>query len=94
MSTIPLSNPRAIAKLGEKIYRERYKEEYERNHQGKFVAIDTTTGKAYLADALEVALQSAREDSPTGVFHLIQVGFAGAIRVSHITDAALDWIFQ
>lgn len=90
-----LSNPKAIAELGEKIYREQYKEAYEREHPGQFAAIDTTTGKAYLADAPEVALENARADSPAGLFHLIQVGFAGAIRVSHTNDpTAVDWIFR
>ena len=91
----PISNPKAIAELGEKIYREQYKEAFERDHQGKFVAIDTSTGKAYLAEAPEVALENARADSPNGVFHLIQVGFSGAIRVSYTNDpSAVDWIFR
>lgn len=90
-----LSNPKAIAELGEKIYREQYKESYERDHTGKFLAIDTTTGKAYLADAPEVVLENARADSPAGVFHLIQVGFTGAIRVSHTNDpTSVDWVFR
>jgi alpha-galactosidase len=90
-----VSNPKAIAELGERIYREQYKDSYEREHPGKFVAIDIATGKAYMADAPEVALETARTASPNGVFHLIQVGFSGAIRVSYSNDpSTVDWIFR
>jgi hypothetical protein len=90
-----ISNPKAMAELGEKIYREQYKEAFEQDHYGKFVAIDISTGKAYLAEAPETALENARSDSPHGMFHLIQVGFSGAIRVSYAQDpSAVDWIFR
>jgi hypothetical protein len=88
-----LTNPKAIAELGEKIYSDRYKEQFERDHPGKFVAVDVTTEKAYVGDTPEGVLKEAREDSPHGIFHLIQVGFLGAFRVSYTnhTDADLDW---
>lgn len=93
MST-SFSNPSAIAEQGEKIYKEQYKEAYERDHLGKFVAIDVTTGKAYIADAPEVAMEEARTRAPSGIFHLIQVGHAAAFRLSCSSDAAVDWIFR
>jgi len=94
--TSNFTNPKAIAELGEKIYSDRYKDEYERDHPGKFVAIDVTTQKAYVGDTPEGVLNVAREDSPHGIFHLIQVGFSGAFRVSYTNndDAGLDWVFR
>jgi hypothetical protein len=90
-----LSNPKAIADLGEKIYREQYEEQYEREHPGKFVAIDVVTQKAYIAETPEEVLDMAREDAPEGLFHLIQVGFSGAFRVSYTNHAAdVDWVFR
>ena len=94
MSSTALSNPKAIAELGEKIYREQYKEQYEREHQGKFVAIDVTTQKAYVEDTPEGVLETASSDSPVGIFHLIRVGFAVAFRVSYSNHADLDWFFR
>jgi hypothetical protein len=90
----PPSSPKAIAELGEKIYREQYQEQYERERPGKFVAIDVTKQKAYVADTPEEVLEIARTDSPVGIFHLIQVGFSGAFRVSYADHADLDWIFR
>lgn len=90
----PISNPKAAAELGEKIYQERYKDAYEMEHPGKFVAINVVNGDPYIADTPEVALDTAYTDAPTGIFHLIQVGHAGAFRVSYSQNASVDWIFR
>jgi len=90
----PLSSPKAIAELGEKIYNERYKAQYEHDHQGRFVAIDVTTGASFIGDTPESVLEAAKEASPQGLFHLIQVGFSGAFRVSFTNHAFVDWIFR
>ena len=78
-----LSSPEAVAQKGEEIYRESYKDKYESEHADEFLAIDVTTGQAYLAQTSEESLQKARDESPTGLFHLIQIGHSGAFRVSY-----------
>jgi hypothetical protein len=90
----PITNPKAAAELGEKIYRERYQTEYERDHPGKFVAINVLTQDAYIGDTPEGVLAHARTVAPTGAFHLIQVGHGGAFRVGYAQSSSLDWIFQ
>lgn len=89
----PFLHPKAIVEAGEKIYRETYQQEYEAKHQGKFVAIDIYTAKAFLGGTSEEALRIARTEEPNGVFHLIRVGSPGAFRVSY-SDANVDWLFQ
>ncbi|HLG14794.1 MAG TPA: hypothetical protein VJH03_09880 [Blastocatellia bacterium] len=88
-----LSHPKAIADRGETIYREKYKTAFEAEHLGKFVAIDVATEHAYVGDSPDEALELARKEAPTGLFHLIKVGSPGAFRVSYTSDAKLDWIF-
>jgi hypothetical protein len=73
----------AVATRGEKIYRERYKAEYEKSHLGMFVAIDVHGGDVFLADTPEGAILEARASLPGGNFHLIQVGAAGVFRVAY-----------
>jgi len=80
-----LSNPKAVAEQGESIYQEKYRKEFERLYPGKFVAIDTTNGQAYVSDTAEGAIKKGQERTPQGVFHLIRVGQAGAFRVSTFT---------
>ena len=89
-----LSNPKEIAEAGEKIYADRYKNQYEREHPAKFVAIDITTEEAYIAHNPEDVLEAARGASPHGVFHLIQVGSSSAFRVSYTLHDDLAWLFQ
>ena len=88
------SSPTEIAAEGERIYAEKYKQDYETKHPGKFVAIDVTSGEAYLAEFPEEAIQSAQAKSPTGLFHLIKIGAQGAFRVSYsATNARSNWLF-
>ncbi|WP_263379701.1 hypothetical protein [Granulicella paludicola] len=94
MTQSPISNPKAAAELGEKIYREQYKSAFEIEHAGKFVAINVLTGDPYIADTPESALDTAYATAPSGVFHLIQVGHAGAFRVSYTQSSNVDWIFR
>lgn len=89
-----LSNPKALAERGEQIYTDKYKEAFELEHPDKFVAIDVTTEKAYIADSPMQALEAARRDASGGLFHLIKVGSRGAYRVSYTNNAAMDWIFR
>jgi hypothetical protein len=76
-------NREQIAALGEKIYREFYKDLYEQKYRGDFLAIDITNRKAYLDHTPESVLKRAVGANPEGIFHLIQVGFLGAFRMSH-----------
>jgi hypothetical protein len=92
MSPIP-SNPKALAEKGEEIYARRYKERYEREQIGKFVAIDVVTEKAYVESFPEEALFAAKKDNPHGLFHLIRIGFPAALSTTQIRHhGSLDWL--
>ncbi|MGA3162360.1 MAG: hypothetical protein ABSC77_14225 [Terracidiphilus sp.] len=94
MRASTILNPNDAAELGEKIYRDRYKEQYEREHPGMFVAIDVLTEAAFISETPEGALDSAYVAAPDGIFHLIQVGHAGAFRVTHTQETNLDWVVR
>jgi hypothetical protein len=64
-----------VAETGERIYRERYQQEYEANHQGEFVAVDVADGRAYLSTTLREAVEKGRAADPEGLFHVIRIGF-------------------
>ena len=86
-----LTDPGKIAATAEIIYKERYREAYEKDHSGQFVAIDVQDGAAYLGEFPEDALQQARERAPHGVFHLIRIGSPGAFRVSYVGEQSACW---
>ena len=78
-----LTIPARIAEKAESIYAEKYKRKMEASHEGEFVAIDVLTGGCHLGETAGQALQTARETSPNGVFHLIRVGSLGAFSSSY-----------
>jgi len=79
---LTFSNLDQIAALGERIYRERYQDRYEREFPEKFVAIDVDTESSYLGDTPEEALENATAANPAGIFYLGHVGFSEAIRLA------------
>ena len=84
MTNTPSQNmAEKIVEKGQRIYEERYKEDYEKNHQGKFVAVDILSEEICMGDFAEQALQKARSTFPQGIFHLIRIGSPGAFKVSY-----------
>jgi hypothetical protein len=81
-------NAREIAAKGSDIYDRRYRSEFERLHDGEFVAIDIDSEAAYVAGLPETALSKARAAAPDGLFYLIRVGAPGAFKSSRMTDAS------
>ena len=88
-----LTIPARIAEMAEAIYEKDYKREMEDSHDGEFVAIDVLKGGCHLGETAEQALQTARENSPNGVFHLIRVGALGAFSSSYgwSDGTSLSW---
>ena|SRR5437899_1976214 len=89
-----LSNPTAIAEEGERIYKERYKAEFETKYPNWFVLIDVTTGQAYFAERAQTAILEVQKKAPKGLFHIIRVGEPGAFRVSYRRDANTTRLLQ
>ena len=86
--------PQAIAEKGEQIYRERYQADFEKRFLNKFVAIDITTGNAFVADSpTEAILAGQRAEQASGPFHIIKVGSSGVYRVGYSDGSRRDWIF-
>lgn len=82
MPAVSGSIPSVVAR-GEAIYKARYREEYERLHPGRFVAIDVASEKAFVGNTADEALDAAESVEPNGFFHLIKVGSPAAFRVGH-----------
>ena len=63
-----------IADVGAKIY-EKLKGDYDPKEKGKFLAIETETGKAYLGETSASALEVARKNHPDKIFYVVKIGF-------------------
>ena len=90
---LDISTPTKIAEAANRIYAEKFKEEYEKKYKGKYVAIDVRTGASYIGDSSDDASENARRKAPYGVFHLIRVGSRSAFKVTRSVKRDDDWLW-
>lgn len=83
-------SPDEIVERGEKIYNEKYREEYERRYRDSFVVIDIATAKIYRSQTPEKAFVTARTNAPGGIFCLLKVGSPNAFRMGPIASHAYN----
>lgn len=86
-----MTTPTEIAETADRIYGEKFKEGYEKDHKGKYVVIDVSTEEAYLGDTSDGALENARKKAPHGVFHLIRVGSRSAFKATRFVNGQDNW---
>jgi hypothetical protein len=91
---VPQLTPREIAKKGDHIYRDVLMPEYEPEHFGKYLAINIHNGNAVLASTPEEAVVLARQSDPSGLFHLVRIGYTGVFSIGHARsdERSTDWI--
>ena len=87
-------NPEMIAEKGEAIYKQKFQQELEQKHPGKFIAVDIASEDVVIADTPEEAISQAQAKYPGSYFHLIKIGSAGIYRVGYTRSNKRDWIFR
>jgi hypothetical protein len=68
-----------IAARAAAIYRERYQDDCEAHHTGKFVAIDIDTERAFVCASMREAAARGRDASPHSLLFFKKVGETAAI---------------
>ena len=68
----------AIIARGQSLYEDVLKTELEREHFGRFVAIDPESGRYFLGDTSAEALGAAHDALPSSRFYLTRVGYKTA----------------
>ena len=71
-----------LGKLGDRIYSEKYQDEFEKKYWGQFAEINIETGKAYVGNTSSEARAKARADSQRGFLFLVRIGHASAYHLS------------
>lgn len=78
-----------IAQRGERIYREKYEQDFAKSYPGKFAAINVNTGEATIADSAEEAVREALDKDPNGLFHLVRVAHKAAFEAGWYMSSGL-----
>ena len=74
-------NAEETARRGREIYERDIRAAVERDHDGRFLVVDVTTGRYEIADDELVAFDRAEEKNPEGLFYLMRVGRRAAHRL-------------
>lgn len=87
--------PQEVEQKGQEIYEGKLKDQLEKEHLGKYVAIDVETEEYFVGESLEEALTKAREKYANKIFHSIKIGSTGVFTASGLLDRGGDngWIF-
>jgi len=80
---VSTKTPERIAEKGQALYRERFRNEYEEQYPGKYLAIDINTEKAFIGDTPEAAVEALQKANPNGFYHLVRIGSPGVYRVGY-----------
>lgn len=78
MTEQEFSTPEEIAEEGRRIFESRYREEYERDHSGKYVAVDVMDGSIVAGLSAFETLTEAKSRNPEHLFHLMRIGHPAA----------------
>lgn len=78
------SKAEEIARLGRGIYEGDIRsEEFDREHDGEFLVVDTTTGDYAVGEDDDEAFARMEEKNPDGLFYLMRVGRSAAHRIGY-----------
>lgn len=67
----------AHARKGQQLYDNKLRAELEKEHPGKYVAIDVESGEYFLGKSVDDALQQAEQHHPDELFHVVRIGHRG-----------------
>lgn len=70
-----------VARRGRELYERQIREEAEKEHAGKFLVVDLTTGEYEVADDDLAASDRALEKNPDAILYGISVGEPAAYRL-------------
>lgn len=71
-----------IARRGREIYeRDIRSEEFDREHDGEFLVLDTTTGNYAVSKDDDEVFDRMEEENPDGLFYLMRIGKKAAHRI-------------
>lgn len=77
-----ITDPEAFARKAEAIYKRKYRSRFEPRYHGRIVAIDVTSGEAFLGATEREAFDKARKKHPDRVFFFLRVGYRAAHRIT------------
>jgi len=71
----------SVVRRAKEIYESRLRADLERQHHGKFAAIEPESGEYFLGDTMSAAIQSARAAFPGRISFCLRIGHEAAVHL-------------
>ena len=72
---------RAVAEKAVSLYDSRLREELEQKHSGKYVCIEPVSGRYFLGETLDQAVNAAIDTFPERLTHTLRIGHTAALHL-------------
>lgn len=72
---------KAVAASARKIYEFQLREELERKHAGKYACIEPVSGRYFLGETFDQAVNAALDAFPTRLTHTLRIGHPAAMHL-------------
>ncbi|MDB5956730.1 hypothetical protein [Ramlibacter sp.] len=74
-----------IVRKGDRIYADRYQQQFEAKYPDQFAVIEVSSGAAFVAQFPEEAIAKAQAAVSQGSLHLIRIGAPSAFQLSYFS---------
>jgi hypothetical protein len=72
---------KSVAEKARQIYESQYRDELERKHEGKYLCIEPRSGRCFLGDTFDQAVDAAVDEFPDRLTHTLRIGYAAALHL-------------
>ena len=72
---------KAVAASARRIYESHFREELERKHSGRYACIEPVSGRYFLGDTFDQAVNAAIDVFPKRLTHTLRIGHPAALHL-------------
>ncbi len=72
---------KAVAEAARRVYDSRYREEMEHKHEGRYLCIEPASGRYFLGDTFDQAVNAAADAFPDRLTHTLRIGHFAALHL-------------
>jgi hypothetical protein len=77
---------RAVAEKARQIYESQFREELEQKHGGKYLCIEPLSGRYFLGDTFDEAVNAAADAFPDRLTHTLRIGYSAALHLGVLIE--------
>jgi len=70
-----------VADKARELYESKYRADFEKKYQGKYLCIEPESGSYFLGDTLDQAVNAALDEYPDLLTHTLRIGHATALHL-------------